>query len=179
MINGHIPITLITLCFTPYKNSDEMQNEQQEVQPPPAVNEQTAAQQLAAFQALLLRICLTQAQVDAICEATGCVNIAMVGLLSADQISRTCKRIGTRAENPILINTVQEQLLLALRFWVVSKQRLHLPLNTQEFTMYTALNQAQLMRQQLEDDARLDKKPWPRCPISSRLPATGKSFRRQ
>jgi hypothetical protein len=134
-----------------------MQNEQQEAQPPPAVNEQTAAQQLAAFQALLLQIRLTQAQVDAICEATGCVNIVMVGLLSADQISRTCKRIGTRAENPILINTVQEQLLLALRFWVVSKQRLHLPLNTQEFTMYTALNQAQLMRQQLEDDARLDK----------------------
>ncbi|MFO0446164.1 MAG: hypothetical protein ACK51L_00700, partial [bacterium] len=74
-----------------------MQNEQQEAQPPPAVNEQTAAQQLAAFQALLLRIRLTQAQVDAICEATGCVNIAMVGLLSADQISRACKRIGTRA----------------------------------------------------------------------------------
>jgi len=153
-----------------------MQNEQQEAQPPPAVNEQSAAQQLAAFQALLLRIGLTQAQVDAICEATGCVNIAMVGLLSADQISRTCKRIGTRAENPILINTVQEQLLLALRFWVVSKQRLHLPLNTQEFTMYTALNQAQLMRQQLEDDARLDKETVAKMPDKFKLASNWKIF---
>ena len=153
-----------------------MQNEQQEALPPPAVNEQTAAQQLAAFQALLLRIRLTQAQVDAICEATGCVNIAMVGLLSADQISRACKRIGTRAENPILINTVQEQLLLALRFWVVSKQRLHLPLNTQEFTMYTALNQAQLMRQQLEDDARLDKETVAKMPDKFKLASNWKIF---
>jgi hypothetical protein len=58
----------------------------------------------------------------------------------------------------------------------VSKQRLHLPLNTQEFTMYTALNQAQLMRQQLEDDARLDKETIAKMPDKFKLASNWKIF---
>jgi len=103
---------------------------------PPAVDPNTIAQQLQHFQNVLLHIGFTQAQCDAICAATGCVNIGMIGLLSADQITRMCKRISTRAENPIAINTVQEQLLLALRFWVVAKQRMQLPIVTADFTMH-------------------------------------------
>jgi hypothetical protein len=37
-------------------------------------------------------------------------------LLTADQVSKICKRINTRPVNPIEINTIQEQLLLAMRF---------------------------------------------------------------
>jgi hypothetical protein len=100
----------------------------------------------------------------------------MMGLLSADQVSKTCKRIATRAINPIQINTVQEQLLLGLRFWVTQRQRLHQPIVTSDFTMFTALNQAQLMRQQAEDDARLDKEVTAKMPDKFKVAPNWKVF---
>jgi hypothetical protein len=38
----------------------------------------------------------------------------MMGLLTADQISNICKHISTRADNPLQINSIQEQRLLAM-----------------------------------------------------------------
>jgi hypothetical protein len=69
-----------------------------------------------------------------------------------------CKRIESRAVNPVVITTVQEQFLLSLRHWVVNKQRLQEPIHPNEFTMVTALNQTQLMRQQAEDEGEWIKK---------------------
>jgi len=149
---------------------------QQEPDPPLDVNAEILAQQLASFQAVLLRIGLTQGQVDAFCNVSGCINIAMMGLLSADQVLKTCKRIATRTVNPIQINTVQEQLLLGLCFWVTQRQQLHQPIVTGDFTMFTALNQAQLMRQQAEDDARLDKEVTAKMPDKFKVAFNWKVF---
>jgi len=47
---------------------------------------------------------------------------AMLGLLTADDISKMCKTFRTRAVNPINVTIIQEQLLLAVRFWVTNRQ---------------------------------------------------------
>jgi hypothetical protein len=73
-----------------------------------------AAIALASFNAALERIGLGQGQCNAIIETSGCRNIMMIGLLTADQVSKICKRINTRPVNPIEINMIQEQLLLAI-----------------------------------------------------------------
>jgi hypothetical protein len=71
----------------------------------------------------------------------------MLRLLSSTQIQKLCKRIQTRANNPIVINTIQEQLLLAMHFWVIQRQRLQMPKDANQFTMIVAFSQAQIMRQ--------------------------------
>jgi hypothetical protein len=48
---------------------------------------------LTAFRDVLERISFTQQQSEAIIEATGCRNIAMLVLLTTDQISKMCKRL--------------------------------------------------------------------------------------
>jgi hypothetical protein len=59
---------------------------------------------------------------------------------------------------------------MALCFWVVNKERLQQPICPEDFMITVALNQAQMMRQQLEDDSRtthignLDKKLIPKTP---------------
>jgi hypothetical protein len=77
---------------------------------------------LADFDAVLNRIGINQPQCDAIIEASRCHNIAMIGLLTADQISKMCKHIENQPVNPLVIMTVQEQLLLSLRYWVAGRQ---------------------------------------------------------
>ena len=77
----------------------------------------------------------------------------MLGILPADQISKICKRLSTRAIDPITLSAIQEQLLLAMRFWVTNLQRLQQQVDANDFTTALALNQAQTMRRQLEDDA--------------------------
>ncbi len=62
------------------------------------------------FLAALERVGFNQDQRIAIVETSGCLNMAMLGLLSAMQVSKICKRTETRPINPIQINTVQEQL---------------------------------------------------------------------
>jgi hypothetical protein len=116
------------------------------------------------FLEALQRVGFEQDQRVAIIEASGCLNIAMLGLLSIAQVSKFCKHIETRPVNPIRINTIQEQLSLAMRFWVTQWQRLQLPVDATQFTMVVALNQAQIMRQQAEDDARTDKEPVAKAP---------------
>ncbi len=79
-----------------------------------------AAVALADFDAVLTRIGFAQPQQDAIIDLSGCRNVAMMGLLTTEQVSKMCKRIESRPVQPLPITTVQEQLLLALRFWVTS-----------------------------------------------------------
>jgi len=62
---------------------------------------------LAEFDAALGRIGLEQAQRNAIIETSECMNIAMLGLLLVDQLSKVCKRLETRAVNLIRISTLQ------------------------------------------------------------------------
>jgi len=102
--------------------------------------------------------------------------MAMLGLLSATQVSKICKQTETRPINPIRINTVQEQLLLAMRFWVIERQRLQLPVDATQFNMIVALNQAQIMRQQAEDDARSDKEPVAKAPDKFKSATSWKIF---
>jgi hypothetical protein len=64
-----------------------------------------AALMLAEFSTALERIGFEQEQRDAIIETNGCRNMAMLGLLSADQISKLCKRLDSRQVNPIRITT--------------------------------------------------------------------------
>lgn len=91
-----------------------------------------------------------------IIEMSGCLNIAMLGLLTIDQVSKVCKRIEMQQVNLLLpITTLQEQLLLTLCFWVTNRQRLQLPILAADFTVVIALNQAQVMKQQY--DAHVDK----------------------
>ena len=134
------------------------------------------AQALANFDNILSRIGFNQPQRDAIMDTSGCRNVAMIGLLTATQITKLCKRIASRPINPVEITTVQEQLLLGLRYWVANKQRLQQPIVATEFTMITALNQAQIMRQEAEDDARMDKEIVAKAPDKFKSGSTWKIF---
>ena len=82
---------------------------------------------------------------NAFIQASSCVNVAMMGLLSSEQISRICKHLATRAVDPIPLPAMQEQLLLALHFWVAKQQWLQQIIAIDNFTVALALNQAQEM----------------------------------
>jgi len=77
-----------------------------------------------AFAAALGRIGLTPDIQQEIIAYTCCINIGMLGLSTPDDISKMCKTFRTRSNNPLRITVIQEQLLLAVRFWVSSRQRL-------------------------------------------------------
>jgi hypothetical protein len=100
----------------------------------------------------------------------------MLGLLTATQVSKLCKRIEEQAINPICISTIQEQFLLAMRSWVIQRQRLQLPIDANQFTMVVALNQAQAIRQQMEDDVRADKEPVAKAPDKFKSATSWKIF---
>jgi len=134
------------------------------------------AQQRAESDAILIRIGFSPEQREAVIDTSGCVNVAMIGLLTADQISKMCKRIESRAANPIIITTMQEQFLLSLRHWVVNKQRLQEPVNPNDFTLVTALNQTQLMQQQAEDEAKMDREIVAKAPDKFKLGSSWKVF---
>jgi len=53
---------------------------------------------------------------------------------------------------------------MVLCFWVVNKERLQQPVYPEDFMITVALNQAQIMRQQLEDDAWSSAKTQPKLP---------------
>jgi hypothetical protein len=63
-----------------------------------------------------------------------------------------------------------------MRYWVVNKQRLQLPSIADEFTLVVALNQAQVMRQQLEDDAQMDKEFMAKAPEKFKMASSWKVF---
>jgi hypothetical protein len=106
------------------------------------------------FENALARIGFGLTERNAFIQASSCLNAAMMGLLSSEQISRICKRLATRAVDPIPLLAIQEQLLLALHFWVAKQQRLQQIIAIDNFTVALALNQAQEIRQILEDEAQ-------------------------
>jgi hypothetical protein len=59
---------------------------------------------------------------------------------------------------------------------VVNKQRLQLPVVAEDFTLAVALNQAQVMRQQVEDDARMDKESIAKAPEKFKTASSWKVF---
>jgi hypothetical protein len=128
-----------------------------------------------AFENALARIGFGPEERQAFIAASGCTNIAMMGLLPADQINKICKRLGTRAVQPITLSAIQEQLLLAMRFWVASLQRLQQPVEADLFTALLALNQAQIMRQTMEDESR-DKEVVAKAPDKFKSAANWKIF---
>jgi hypothetical protein len=87
-----------------------------------------------------------------------------------------CKRLESRTVNPIVITTVQEQLLLGLRFWVANNQQLQLPIVAEDFTMIVALNQVQRMCQHADDDARMDKEIVAKAPDKFKTGTAWKVF---
>jgi hypothetical protein len=64
------------------------------------------------FENVLKRIGFGQQERDAFIQASGCINIAMIGLLTIDQIKRVCYWLIATAP----ISAMQEHLLLALGF---------------------------------------------------------------
>jgi hypothetical protein len=135
-----------------------------------------ADEQRIAFENALARIGFSPNERQAFIKTSGCTNIAMLGILPADQISKICKRLSTRAIDPITLSAIQEQLLLAMRFWVTNLQRLQQQVDANDFTTALALNQAQTMRQQLEDDARTDRESVAKAPDKFKSATNWKVF---
>lgn len=129
-----------------------------------------------AFRDALSRIGLNPIMQEEIIAYTGCVNIAMLGLLTAEDISKMCKTFRTRANNPINVTVIQEQLILAIRFWVTNRQRLQKPIDAADVNAVMAYNQAQLMRHMLEDEARADKEQTAKMPDKFKTPSGWRVF---
>ncbi len=103
-----------------------------------------ARENVASFQAALGRIGL-MAQAQAAVVAQGFVSIALLGLVTSDQIKQLCKLIREDTNNPVTINMLQQQMLLAMRHWVVNRQRLRLLVDADKFSAITAFKQSQLI----------------------------------
>jgi hypothetical protein len=66
---------------------------------------------------------------------------------------------------------IQEQLLLAVHFWVSNHQRLQKPVEAQAVTAILAYNQAQSMRHMLEDEAQASKETTAKMPSKFKSPS--------
>jgi hypothetical protein len=141
-------------------------------QPPVPV----AAHLEADFRAALNRIGFTPMEQEAIIEYTGCRNIAMLGLLSEDDITRMCKALRTRAIAPISLTILQEKLLLGVRFWISYWQRLQLPIEAEELTPALAFTQANIRAHMIEDEVRADKEVTAKMPDKFKSPLNWKIF---
>ena len=87
----------------------------------PITNTKMAAQIMAAqvaFRAALGRIGFSEEAQLAI-VAQGFNTMSLLGLVTSDQITQVCKLIHKSPNNPVPINIVQQQLLLAMRYWVL------------------------------------------------------------
>jgi hypothetical protein len=79
------------------------------------MQQQPVAVQLEAdFRAALNRIGFTPDEQVAIIDYTGCRNLAMLGLLSEEDLMHMCKAFCTRPNNPIPLTVLQEKLLLGV-----------------------------------------------------------------
>jgi hypothetical protein len=135
---------------------------------------QMAAAQVA-FRAALGRIRFNKAAQLAV-VTQGFTNIALLGLVTSDQIKQVCKLTRENAGNPVPINIIQQQLLLAMRHWVINRQRLGLEVNAADFTAATAYEQSQLMVRLQEDDAAADKEVVAKMPDKFKQPSQWKVF---
>jgi hypothetical protein len=100
----------------------------------------------------------------------------MLGLLTSEQVAKVCKEIRTRAINPILISTIQEQLLLALRYWVTNRQRLHQPIDPLDITTVEIFKQAQVVARIMEDEVVSDKEMVAKLPDKFKIASNWKIF---
>ncbi len=129
-----------------------------------------------AFRVALMQIGFDAPRAEAIIELSGCLYVAMLGLLSASQITKLCKRISTRTDNPLAITSIQEQMLLALRFWIVNRQRMQLQINVAEITLALIMAQAQVMNQELEEAEKADKEITAKMPDKFKIATSWKIF---
>ena len=137
-----------------------------------------AAQIMAAqvaFRAALGRIGFNDdAQLAVV--AQGFNTMSLLGLVTGDQIKQVCKLIRESPNNPVPINIVQQQMLLAMRYWVVTRQRLGLPVVATDFTAATAYEQSQLMVRLHEDESTTDKEVVAKLPDKFKQPNQWKVF---
>jgi hypothetical protein len=102
-------------------------------------------------------------QVQAAVVAQGFISVALLGLVTADQIKQLCKLIREDANNPVPINMLQQQMLLAMHHWVVNWQ--YLQAETDDFTAVIAFKQSQWMVRLQEDEVTGEASQWLKCPI--------------
>ncbi len=129
----------------------------------------------ADFRAALNRIGFTPDEQNAIIEYTGCRNLAMLGLLSEEDLTRMCKAFRMRPNAPIPLTVLQEKLLLGVRFWVTNRQRLQLPIEAEDVTPALAYTQANIRTRMMEDEARADKET-AKIPEKFKIPSNWKIF---
>jgi hypothetical protein len=135
-----------------------------------------AVQLEADFRAALNRIGFTPDEQTAIVEYTGCRNIAMLGLLAEEDITRMCKAFRASMIAPIPLTVLQEKLLLGLRFWISSRQRLQIPVDAADITPALVYTQANVRAHILEDELRADKEPSAKMPDKFKSPTGWKIF---
>jgi hypothetical protein len=138
-------------------------------QPPVAV------QLEADFRAALNRIGFMPDEQGAIIDYTGCRNLAMLGLLSEEDLIWMCKAFRTRP-NPIPLTVLQEKLLLGIRFWISNRQRLQMPIIADDLTPALAYTQANIRAHMIEDEARADKEPTAKMTDKFKNPSNWKVF---
>jgi hypothetical protein len=100
----------------------------------------------------------------------------MLGLQSEEDIIRMCKAFHARPNAPILLTVLQEKLLLGIRFWISSQQRLQIPVEENHIIPALAYSQANIRAHMLEDEARADKEPSTKMPNKFKSPAGWKVF---
>jgi hypothetical protein len=128
-----------------------------------------------AFRATLGRIGFSEeAQLAVV--AQGFNTMSLLGLVTSDQIKQVCRLIRKSPNNPVPINFVQQQLLLAMHYWVVTRQRLGLPVVATAFTAATAYEQSQLMVRLQEDESTTDKEVVAKLPDKFKQPNQWKVF---
>ncbi len=130
---------------------------------------------LTAFHEALGRIGFSQAAQNAITNQ-GFSNAALLGLITPDQVKQVCKLIREDPVTSVPINMLQQQMLLAFRFWVVNRQRLGLPVDAEDFTAITAFEQSQLMVRLQEDEAVADKESIAKLPDKFKQPSQWRVF---
>jgi hypothetical protein len=117
-----------------------------------------AAAELAQLKVALDRIGFEDAAATALVQVCGVeLHSHAVSLLLANWIEKACKTLCTRAGNPIAITMIQEQLLLAMRYWVNHEKRLYQPVDAMQFNMIIAMQQLQKMMHLQEEEAQADK----------------------
>jgi hypothetical protein len=134
-----------------------------------------AAAAQEAFQAALGRIGFSQAA-QTVISNQGFTNAALLGLITADQVKQVCKLIREDPTTPVPINMLQQQMLLAFRYWVVNRQRLGLLVDAEDFTAITAFEQSQLMVHLQEDEAVADKELMAKLPDKFKEPSQWRVF---
>jgi hypothetical protein len=133
------------------------------------------ANNMQSFQAALSCIGFT-VQAQAAIVGQEFVSMALLGLVTSDQITQLCKLICEDANNPVPINMLQQQMLLAMCHWAVNRQRLSLLVEAEEFNAITAFEQSQLMVCLQEDEAVSERESVAKLPDKFKQPSQWRVF---